>query len=492
MVSEETTRELIACKRAEVRRKSAAAVDNFFSVDEPQLQLPLTPDTPDETLPLTPDTPADETSAASMNNPSYMSDCQYKPMPGYNHSGAQHGPQISYPMTSAYGTQLNSTASVHPIDVSSAVAQSQQYTSNSWPPANMDDGSYNNGYQSSLLDEFFDLSSKTCAASTADSEVDFISEFFMSKPTLHDLNNEHSDVTGHALTSAQMETSESSSTVNIKQEPGTENTDGFLADFSTVTFQSILDMSKPDLCLNGADTGNSFDCQVRAEQLRARPSCAFQKPIQPQTHQFATVESTRSQTLTTDGRAINLAQSLHHGQLTSHAQPGLTHSAMHALPVNNNVQNSSHSSMPALVRRPNNLKVMRRDAGHRLPPTPPDSQPGSPADDVLMPGAALAAAPPGSGTAPQQQLPSSVNHGYVYTTAAVTDPQLFGNGSSNSTRIGGAGEGAGDLPVILTPVTQRIRKTHPGCTTIKYNRKNNPDLDKRRIHFCDHPGQLSL
>ena len=114
------------------------------------------------------------------------------------------------------------------------------------------------------------------------------------------------------------------------------------------------------------------------------------------------------------------------------------------------------------------------------------------ADDVLMPGAALAAAPPSNGTAPQQQLPSSVNHGYVYTTAAVTDPQLFGNGSSNSTRIGGAGEGAGDLPVILTPVTQRIRKTHPGCTTIKYNRKNNPDLDKRRIHFCDHPGQLSL
>ena len=30
--------------------------------------------------------------------------------------------------------------------------------------------------------------------------------------------------------------------------------------------------------------------------------------------------------------------------------------------------------------------------------------------------------------------------------------------------------------------------THPGCTTIKYNRKNNPDLEKRRIHYCDFPG----
>ena len=26
----------------------------------------------------------------------------------------------------------------------------------------------------------------------------------------------------------------------------------------------------------------------------------------------------------------------------------------------------------------------------------------------------------------------------------------------------------------------------------KYNRRNNPDLEKRRIHFCDHPGKYSL
>jgi len=39
--------------------------------------------------------------------------------------------------------------------------------------------------------------------------------------------------------------------------------------------------------------------------------------------------------------------------------------------------------------------------------------------------------------------------------------------------------------IPLTPVTKRPRKTHPGCTTILYERRNNPDLDKRRIHFCD-------
>jgi len=42
--------------------------------------------------------------------------------------------------------------------------------------------------------------------------------------------------------------------------------------------------------------------------------------------------------------------------------------------------------------------------------------------------------------------------------------------------------------LVLTPVTQRPRRTHPGCTTIRYNRKNNPELDRRRVHFCDFPG----
>ena len=43
-----------------------------------------------------------------------------------------------------------------------------------------------------------------------------------------------------------------------------------------------------------------------------------------------------------------------------------------------------------------------------------------------------------------------------------------------------------------------IVKTEKGLPTptpkqsaghVKYNRRNNPDLEKRRIHFCDHPGE---
>ena len=44
---------------------------------------------------------------------------------------------------------------------------------------------------------------------------------------------------------------------------------------------------------------------------------------------------------------------------------------------------------------------------------------------------------------------------------------------------------------VLTPVTRRARATHRGCTTIKYNLKNNSspdDLELRRKHYCDWPG----
>jgi krueppel-like factor 5 len=43
--------------------------------------------------------------------------------------------------------------------------------------------------------------------------------------------------------------------------------------------------------------------------------------------------------------------------------------------------------------------------------------------------------------------------------------------------------------VVRTPVTGRVRRTHPNCTTIKYNRKNSPEsVDGRRIHYCDFQG----
>lgn len=97
-----------------------------------------------------------------------------------------------------------------------------------------------------------------------------------------------------------------------------------------------------------------------------------------------------------------------------------------------------------------------------MPPTPPGSHPSSP-----IPGMDIRRTPPPPYPGP---IPSS----------RISLPNSVLNLSP--------------MLSIPTPGVQRspkkAQKTHPGCSTIKYNRKNNPDLEKRRIHFCDFPGKL--
>lgn len=93
-----------------------------------------------------------------------------------------------------------------------------------------------------------------------------------------------------------------------------------------------------------------------------------------------------------------------------------------------------------------------------MPPTPPSSQPGSPSQDVQI---RRTPPPPYPGLIPSR----------MSITGSMISPLLISNpGSPRSSII------------------RKPQKTHPGCSTIKYNRKNNPDLEKRRIHFCDFPG----
>ena len=116
-----------------------------------------------------------------------------------------------------------------------------------------------------------------------------------------------------------------------------------------------------------------------------------------------------------------------------------------------------------------------------LPPTPPDSQPGSPSEGSVVDGPVSSFAIPYPVTELNAQLwgtPSS---------ASPPNPSRYSPNTTQSVapmEVTHDGEKDVKIPTIYTPVTQRPRKTHPGCTTIKYNRKNNPDLDKRRQHFC--------
>ena len=99
-----------------------------------------------------------------------------------------------------------------------------------------------------------------------------------------------------------------------------------------------------------------------------------------------------------------------------------------------------------------------------MPPTPPGSQPGSPSQDAQV---------------------------------RRTPPPPYPGLLSNRIPITGSMINLNPLLAIPNPCSPRgsmarkQQKTHPGCSTIKYNRKNNPDLEKRRIHFCEFPGKLS-
>ncbi|XP_071127755.1 Krueppel-like factor 12 [Mytilus edulis] len=96
-----------------------------------------------------------------------------------------------------------------------------------------------------------------------------------------------------------------------------------------------------------------------------------------------------------------------------------------------------------------------------LPPTPPNSQPGSPSQEQSL-----------------RRTPPPPYPGFV--TPQSRTPMT-------------------SMPLAFTPIPlsistrdedkpRKYQQTHPGCSTIKYNRKNNPELEKRRIHFCEFPG----
>ncbi|XP_034407022.1 LOW QUALITY PROTEIN: Kruppel-like factor 5 like [Cyclopterus lumpus] len=86
-------------------------------------------------------------------------------------------------------------------------------------------------------------------------------------------------------------------------------------------------------------------------------------------------------------------------------------------------------------------------APHSLPPSPPNSQPGSPDGQAEL----LRLAPP--------QLPPPYQH------------RLDG------IKVTG-----------LSPHAMLMTHGQGVLTGPKYNRRNNPELEKRRIHFCDYPG----
>ncbi|XP_050415600.2 transcription factor Sp9 [Patella vulgata] len=185
---------------------------------------------------------------------------------------------------------------------------------------------------------------------------------------------------------------------------------------------------------------NEYNCQkskdnatVKAEPMDTndKPSCQFHVKSEPYNTMFYD-ESPRTS-----------SSSIHVPQQVIISQSGIT-------TVNDTM-------MDGLQYMPQYSKNSGYSSGAHvvpvlLPPTPPTSQPPSPSQEYVR-------------RTPPPPYPGIAN-------------AMLGCASP--------------LSVPFTARSHQSPKkhpqTHPGCSTIRYNRKNNPELEKRRIHFCEFPG----
>ncbi|XP_071536946.1 Krueppel-like factor 5 [Panulirus ornatus] len=100
-----------------------------------------------------------------------------------------------------------------------------------------------------------------------------------------------------------------------------------------------------------------------------------------------------------------------------------------------------------------------------MPPTPPASDHGSPADPHFR------RTPP-----PPYVVPPSPTSNAVVSGSPVC-----------TTSLGGGGRGVGAPPIMVTSPSLPSTLLNEGGV-VKYSRRNNPELEKRRIHHCDFPG----
>uniref|UniRef100_A0A3B5AUD5 Krueppel-like factor 5 n=1 Tax=Stegastes partitus TaxID=144197 RepID=A0A3B5AUD5_9TELE len=128
----------------------------------------------------------------------------------------------------------------------------------------------------------------------------------------------------------------------------------------------------------------------------------------------------------------------------SHSSPSAHGSAGGRTMLNLGSASLPTSNGSYMMASPNN--VPQHTAPHSLPPSPPNSQPGSPDGQAEL-----------LSLAPQPPPPYQQRLGGIKVTGLSPHAMLMTHGQG-----------------ILTGP--------------KYNRRNNPELEKRRIHFCDYPG----
>lgn len=222
------------------------------------------------------------------------------------------------------------------------------------------------------------------------------------------------------------------------------------------------------LVASSMGTTPSCSGKVKAEPMDTsdKPSCVFSnKPMSARTHNGGLVMPFSSQSgvavpspPSSSSDSINMNRMAYQGHFKSPLHPQHQHNHNHFASPTPPASSSAAAVVPCVF----------------LPPTPPSSQPASPSNvDFTVrrtppppyPGMVTSAA--GAAGVPQGNIPRPV----LSCSPALPVP-LPAMPSSSSVRAR----------------PNKPQNTHPGCSTIKYNRKNNPELEKRRIHFCSFPG----
>ncbi|KAK7925321.1 hypothetical protein WMY93_007631 [Mugilogobius chulae] len=236
----------------------------------------------------------------------------------------------------------------------------------------------------------------------------------------------------------------------IKTEPGLEvpcsspqsqaqnpnQTSQALPDFTSV-FNVNNVFVKPDMSPNGTSSSHSLETE-----LQIGPP-----PPQPQVYHLPISNSDLSMTLSTSQSAASGGRTMLN--LGTVSLTGANGSYMLTEPV---PQHQAYFPQP----HPQHPQT----GPHSLPPSPPNSQPGSPDTQAELLTLGSHSAPPPYQHRVLQPQQQQQHHPQILT------PKITG----------------------LSPHALLMTHGQGVLTGPKYNRRNNPELEKRRIHFCDYPG----
>ncbi|XP_030012778.1 Krueppel-like factor 5 [Sphaeramia orbicularis] len=177
-----------------------------------------------------------------------------------------------------------------------------------------------------------------------------------------------------------------------------------------------------------------------------------------------------------------------HQQQIQHTGPSPIHTPFHDLPVASSASQQEQTAKPTYCGLNGGPYTRPHSQAHPhflqqqvpyLPPSPPSSEPGSPdrQKELLH---TMSPPPSYAATIASKLAGSTPGLGPSPGPGSLALPLATG-----PTPVPGPTAAAG-LP--HAPATAPA--TAPAQTTVpaRYNRRNNPDLEKRRIHHCDYPG----